>query len=266
MTTRSGPASGPLRWPDTCARWFPERPRRCVPGPWPHWASWPGSGDSRKPSRRCAGRSRRPARRASTSSPTAACSTSVPCGSGLASSENSRAYALMSLGRVAEARTLVERILAETADMGEHWVRGHFLDTLGLVMLVAGEVDKAQATLREALALPGRADPHSRAEIEAHLALTLLVQGELELAEQALENGVPTEFGVEIELQFHFLGAALALARCDCRAVRNAAQAMAERVAATGYTVYAPIAAALAAAADEPPPLTSLPQMLLLAR
>jgi ATP/maltotriose-dependent transcriptional regulator MalT/DNA-binding XRE family transcriptional regulator len=185
---------------------------------------------------------------------------------GLASSENSRAYALMSLGRVAEARTLVERILAETADMGEQWVRGHFLDTLGLVMLVAGEVDKAQATLREALALPGRADPHSRAEIEAHLALALLVQGEVELAEQALENGVPTEFGAEIELQLHFLDAALALARRDRQAVRNAAQAMAERVAATGYTVYAPIAAALAAAADEPPPLTSLPQMLLLAR
>jgi ATP/maltotriose-dependent transcriptional regulator MalT/DNA-binding XRE family transcriptional regulator len=182
---------------------------------------------------------------------------------GLASSENSRAYALMSLGRVAEARTLVERILAETADMGEQWVRGHFLDTLGLVMLVAGEVDKAQATLREALALPGRADPHSRAEIEAHLALALLVQGEVELAEQALENGVPTEFGAEIELQLHFLDAALALARCDRQAVRNAAQAMAERVAGTGYTVYAPIAAALAAAADEPPPLTSLPQMLL---
>jgi ATP/maltotriose-dependent transcriptional regulator MalT/DNA-binding XRE family transcriptional regulator len=185
---------------------------------------------------------------------------------GLASSENSRAFVLMSLGRVAEARTLVERILAETADMGEQWVRGHFLDTLGLVMLVAGEVDKAQATLREALALPGRADPHSRAEIEAHLALALLVHGEVELAEQALENGVPTEFGAEIELQLHFLDAALALARCDRQAVRNAAQAMAERVAARGYTVYAPIAAALAAAADEPPPLTSLPQMLLLAR
>jgi tetratricopeptide (TPR) repeat protein len=185
---------------------------------------------------------------------------------GLASSENSRAYALMSLGRVAEARTLVERILAETADMGEQWVRGHVLDTLGLVMLVAGEVDKAQATLREALALPGRADPHSRAEIEAHLALALLVQGEVELAEQALEHGVPTEFGAEIELQLHFLDAALALARNDHKAMRNAAQAMGERVAATGYTVYAPIAAALAAAADEPPPLTRLPQMLLLAR
>jgi ATP/maltotriose-dependent transcriptional regulator MalT/DNA-binding XRE family transcriptional regulator len=185
---------------------------------------------------------------------------------GLASSENSRAFVLMSLGRVAEARTLVERILAETADMGEQWVRGHFLDTLGLVMLVAGEVDKAQATLREALALPGRADPHSRAEIEAHLALALLIQGEVELAEQALEHGVPTEFGAEIELQVHFLRGALALARGDRQAVRNAAQAMAERVAATGYTVYAPIAAGLAAAADDSPPLTRLPQMLLLAR
>jgi hypothetical protein len=112
----------------------------------------------------------------------------------------------MSLGRVAEARTLVERILAETADMGEQWVRGHFLDTLGMVLLVAGEVDKAQATLREALALPGRADPHSRAEIEAHLALALLVQGKIELAEQVMAHGVPTGFGAEIELQFHFLG------------------------------------------------------------
>jgi hypothetical protein len=81
-----------------------------------------------------------------------------------------------------------------------------------------------------------------------------------------MENGVPTEFGAEIELQFHFLGAALALARSDRKAVRDAAQAMAERVAATGYTVYASIAAGLAAAADDPPPLTTLPQMLLLAR
>jgi Flp pilus assembly protein TadD len=185
---------------------------------------------------------------------------------GLASSENSRAYALMSLGRVAEARTLVERILAETADMGEQWVRGHFLDTLGMVLLVAGEVERAQATLHEALALPGRADPHSRAEIEAHLALALLVQGEVELAEQVIENGVPAEFGAEIELQYHFLGAAVALARGDGTAVRDAAQAMAERAAAAGYTVYTAIAAALAAAADDPPPLTSLPQMLLLVR
>jgi tetratricopeptide (TPR) repeat protein len=185
---------------------------------------------------------------------------------GLASSQNSRAYALLSLGRVAEARTLVERILADTADMGEQWVRGHFLDTLGMALLVAGEVDKAQVTLREALALPRRADPHSRAEIEVHLALALLIQGEVELAEQVTENGVPTEYGAEIELQFHFLGAALALARSDRKAVRNAARAMAERVATTGYTVYAPIAAALAVAADDPPPLTSLPQLLLFAR
>jgi hypothetical protein len=88
----------------------------------------------------------------------------------------------------------------------------------------------------------------------------------VELAERLMENGVPTEFGAEIELQFHFLGAALALARGDHKAVRDAAQAMTERVAATGHTIYAPIAADLAAAADDPPPLTSLPQMLLLAR
>jgi hypothetical protein len=81
-----------------------------------------------------------------------------------------------------------------------------------------------------------------------------------------MEHGVPTEFGAEIELQFHFLGGALALARGDGKAVRDAAQAMAERVAATGYTVYAPIASALAAAADDPPPLTALPQILVLAR
>ena len=81
-----------------------------------------------------------------------------------------------------------------------------------------------------------------------------------------MEYGVPTGFGAEIELQFHFLGAALALARSDRKAVRDAAKAMAERAATTGYTVYAPVAAALAAAADDPPPLTALPQMLLLVR
>jgi hypothetical protein len=52
-------------------------------------------------------------------------------------------------------------------------------------------------------------------QIEAHLALALVTQGQVELAERLMGNGVPTEFG-------------------------------------TGHTVYAPVAADLAAAADDP--------------
>jgi hypothetical protein len=54
-------------------------------------------------------------------------------------------------------------------------------------------------------------------QIEAHLALALLTQGQVELAERLMGNGVPTEFGA-------------------------------------GHTVSAPVTADLAAAADDPPP------------
>ncbi len=181
---------------------------------------------------------------------------------GLAVSENSKAMALLSIGRVAEARALSERILVETADIGERWFRSHFLDTLAMIDLVTGDVGRARTLLRDALALPGLTDPRIRALIAMHLALAELVEGSVELAEALLREDVPAEHGPEVALDHRFLAGALALARGDVAAVRDAARAMADQVASSGFALYAPVAAGLEAAASDPPPLSALPRVL----
>ncbi len=181
---------------------------------------------------------------------------------GLAVSENSKAMALLSIGRVAEARALSERTLVETADSGEQWARGHFLDTLAMVELVAGEAGRARDALCEALALPALTDPQIRALIATHLALAELIDGSVERAEALLREEVPDEHGPEVALDRQFLAAAVALARGDAAAAGGAARRMASQVTSSGFALYAPVAARLEAAAADPPPLTALPRLL----
>src|SRR6266540_3356914 len=180
---------------------------------------------------------------------------------GLAVSQNSKAMALLSIGRLAEARALSERTLVETADSGEQWARGHFLDTLAMVELVAGEAGRARDALCEALALPALTDPQIRALIATHLALAELIDGSVERAEALLREEVPDEHGPEVALDRQFLAAAVALARGDAAAAGGAARRMASQVTSSGFALYAPVAARLEAAAD-PPPLTALPRLL----
>jgi tetratricopeptide (TPR) repeat protein/transcriptional regulator with XRE-family HTH domain len=181
---------------------------------------------------------------------------------GLATSENSRAVVLLSLGRVAEARALCERILAETVDIGEQWIRGHLLSTLAAIDLVSGDVGHALSELRQALALPGFTDPRIRALVTTHLALAELVGGAIGPADELLRGGVPDEHGPEVALDRHFLAGAVALARGDSAGARAAARAMANQVASSGFTLYSPIAARLETAAADPPPLAELPRLL----
>ncbi|HZD70277.1 MAG TPA: tetratricopeptide repeat protein, partial [Actinomycetes bacterium] len=181
---------------------------------------------------------------------------------GLAVSQNSKAMSLLSIGRVAEARALSERILVETADSGEQWARSHFLDTIAMVELVTGNPGRARAALWEALALPGLDDPRIRALISTHLALAELVGGSVERAEALLCQEVPGEHGPEVALDRQFVLAALALAHGDRDSARHAAHAMADQVASSGFALYAPVAAHLEAAASEPPPLAELPRLL----
>jgi tetratricopeptide (TPR) repeat protein/transcriptional regulator with XRE-family HTH domain len=181
---------------------------------------------------------------------------------GLATSENSRAVALLSLGRIAEAQALSERTLVESADIGEQWLRGHLLGTLASIAMTAGDTARARTSLHEALALPGLTDPRIRALLSVHLALAELVDGSVERAETLLRDGVGDEHGPEVALNRRFLAGAVALARGDAAAVRDAARAMADQVSTSGFALYAPVAARLEAAAADPPPLAALPRLL----
>jgi len=182
---------------------------------------------------------------------------------GLAHSENQIALGLLALGRVAEARTLVERLLADTARTGEQRSRGYFLDTLGVIHTLSGEYAVAQQTFRDALPLPGIVDNRRiQVLILTHLALSQLAGGNVREAEQLFSNGICTGLGPEVELEQRFLEGASALARGWRTKAHATARAMATRADSTGYRLYRPSADRLAAVSDNPPPVAVLPRLL----
>ena len=182
---------------------------------------------------------------------------------GLAHSENQIALGLVALGRVAEASTLVERLLADTARTGEQRSRGYFLDTQGVIQTLSGEHAVAQQTFRGALALPGIVDNRRiQVLILTHLALSQVAGGNVREAEQLLAHGICTGLGPEVELEQRFLEGAIALTRGRRMKARAAAITMATRADNTGYRLYRPSADRLAAGSDNPPPIALLPRLL----
>jgi ATP/maltotriose-dependent transcriptional regulator MalT len=182
---------------------------------------------------------------------------------GLAHSENQIALGLLALGRIAEAYTLVERLLADTARTGEQRSRGYFLDTLGVIHAISGEHAVAQQVFRDALALPGIVDNRRiQVLILTHLALSQLAGGNLREAEQLAADSICYGLGPEVEMEQRFLEGAIALARGWRTKARAAAIAMATRADTTGYRLYRPAADRLAAVSDNPPPIAGLPRLL----
>jgi ATP/maltotriose-dependent transcriptional regulator MalT len=161
---------------------------------------------------------------------------------GAANSEHAYAHVLLSIGRTAEARELLETALRATADLGERRSRGHFLDSLGMIALVEGDVDAAEAYLAEADDIAVAIDePGLRAAVELHSTLARLARGDLvaarrmagppcgETAGAAGPDGGPAVTAPEPD------GSPLALERCAvtaCVALASGNRAIAARQAA----------------------------------
>jgi tetratricopeptide (TPR) repeat protein len=107
---------------------------------------------------------------------------------GAANSQNSRAMALMRLGRLPEGRAAVERALAVPAADAEAWARCYFLTTRAAIDLLSGAVDVALDGYREALRQPGIAGTDAQARASVQFALALLVAGDTDAAERLLQE------------------------------------------------------------------------------
>jgi tetratricopeptide (TPR) repeat protein len=181
---------------------------------------------------------------------------------GLTNSRNERAMVLLVGGDVAAARAEIEAVLDQTEGAGEPWARAHYLDTLGSVRMLTGDLERAAGTFREALATPGIEPAEIMSLLRCHLALALLAGGDVSGAASYADDpgDAPSPL---VELELLFLRGALALARGDTGEVAGCARTMARRVEETTWWRYRPAAARLAAAATDPPPLSALPRLLL---
>jgi ATP/maltotriose-dependent transcriptional regulator MalT len=196
---------------------------------------------------------------------------------GAANSEHSYAHVLLSLGRTAEARELLKAVLSTTAGIGERRSRGHYLDSLGMIALVDGDVAAADGYLAEAGDIAAAIDePGLRASVDLHRALACLARGDraaarrmagrpeegvAEAAAGAGETGAgagETGGGPAAEpdtslpaLERCAVTACLALAGGDRAAATRQAAEMERRAAANGFALEARAARRIRAAAGE---------------
>jgi tetratricopeptide (TPR) repeat protein len=172
---------------------------------------------------------------------------------GVANSQNSRAMALLRLGRLPEARAAVERALAVPAADAEAWARCYFLTTRAAIDLVSGAVDVALDGYREALRQPGIAGTDAQARASVQLMLALLVAGDTDAAERLLQKPVGQQ-ELAVRLERRFAAGVLGLARGGPAEARAAAREI-EHDALPACPVYRTAATALLTAADAPGPV-----------
>ena len=190
---------------------------------------------------------------------------------GAANSEHSYAHVLLSLGRTAEARSLLETALGATAELGERRSRGHYLDSLAMIALVDGDVVAADAYLAEADAVAAAiGEPNLRTEVRVHRALAHLARGDVVDPADLQEPGAgeAASDGSLLELQRYAVAACAALARGDWTAAAAHADEMGRRAAASGLVLEARaagrISAAVAAArtGGPQPPVSQYPRLI----
>jgi hypothetical protein len=182
---------------------------------------------------------------------------------GLATAENQMASLLLSLNRPAEAQALVEGLLQRTEETANSRMRAFFLDKLALIQMVAGEAAAAEATLRQALALPA-AESHRtlRAALQGDMAVALLAQGETEAAVALLAEEPAAGAAFWVGLDRQLLEAVVALARGETEKARGLATAAAAQAEAIGYRVLLPRAERILAALEQRPAAAALLALL----
>jgi tetratricopeptide (TPR) repeat protein len=180
---------------------------------------------------------------------------------GAAMFDDIRVWILFLMGRIPEALTLAEGNKRELEASGSTWLVAFALDVLGMAQLLAGDLAQAQATLRQAFALPDLAGKWIHHFLFNDLALVTLAQGAVAQAQQTLEEA-PLVIGIWQELDRLLVTGAVALGRGNTAQATALAATLAEQAAAAGYQLYVQRAARLTEAIHNPPALAELPRFI----
>ncbi len=155
---------------------------------------------------------------------------------GLLSTGEARASVLLAMGKLAESRAVLDRILEEDRGSSDTWTLGSCLCLLVEVQVLQGELDAARATVRRVLAMPGiRDNARIRAWALSGLALLRVVAGEGKAARQTVASSPPNDLGFELTFRWLLAQSAAALAQGDVPAAQAIAHEVVRRADQKGY-------------------------------
>jgi ATP/maltotriose-dependent transcriptional regulator MalT len=165
---------------------------------------------------------------------------------GAAHSQGQQARILLALGRVAEARAMIEQALGNTADLGQTRSRIGLFVILAEVQQCAGDAPAALATLGGLKEFPGLADERMLwFDWQTHLAVAHLACGDLDAARALVADTAVDAVGGDVAAERHLARALLALNTGDAAAAQRETNALQATARAAGNHLLAQRAARL---------------------
>jgi len=157
---------------------------------------------------------------------------------GVANADNTRANILLALEHYDEARTICENAIAEVESGDAERLLGGYLDTLAQIQLAQGKANEPLATLRRVLDLPGACEDASlMQEVQCHLVLALLAQGQMKAAQRAWSSLTESD-DPRHAIEQNLVGGWLGRARGDLGAAEVCLRRARQRMQVSGYALY----------------------------
>lgn len=182
---------------------------------------------------------------------------------GLASADTLRAAVLVARGRLAQAHTLLEALLADRLAHHADPFLSHYLGGWARVQLLYRQTEPAQATLAQALHQLGPAGASTqRAEVLHLQALAAVTANDLPHARRVLALAAAQPADLWTQLERSLTGAVVAAAGGDQAQAHGLAAAVAAHAAQTGFVLLQRRALRLRAHLPQLPDLPDLPQVL----
>jgi ATP/maltotriose-dependent transcriptional regulator MalT/DNA-binding XRE family transcriptional regulator len=184
---------------------------------------------------------------------------------GLLSSEGARASTMLSMGKLVEARSVLERVLIDGKDSTDIWTMGTCLCLLAEVQLLQGEFETAKSTCGRVLSMPGIEDnARIRVWAQSDLALIHIGAGKFAEAQSIVAGTPPNDLGFELTTRWQLVQSASALARGDVAGAHQIARLVVESAQQKGLKQLSQTAESLMA--EPNPKISDLPHLILVGR
>ncbi|MFZ5880297.1 MAG: helix-turn-helix domain-containing protein [Chloroflexota bacterium] len=182
---------------------------------------------------------------------------------GLLSTDSGRASILMSLGRLNEARDILDHALILGKESTDTWTLGTCLCLSAEVYLLQGELKSALGFAQRVLSMPGIED-NARIRIWASsdMGLIHLAAGDLSAAGSFVAMPPPEDLGFELTSRLWLVQSAAALAGGDVAGARRLAKTLLDEAVKKKLKQLTQTTERLLA--DPPPPIAELPRLILM--
>lgn len=132
---------------------------------------------------------------------------------GWLSTEQACSSILLSMGRVAEARSILDNAVREGKESTDTWTLGSCLCSLIEVELLQGELEEARLSAQRVLSMTGiEENARIRAWALSGLALVQCAAGEIETAQHTIADHPEKDLGLELAFRWQLVQCAVAVA------------------------------------------------------